>query len=75
MPHIYSAQEEQNIRDVGQSIPHTYATLDNKQEDHHETVIKMDYKLCDQVVSVLIDLGSNYSYVTPDLVDKCGLKK
>jgi hypothetical protein len=28
-----------------------------------------------QVVSILIDHGSNYSYVNPDLVDKCGLNK
>ena len=35
----------------------------------------MGGKLCDQVVSILIDLRSNYSYVSPDLVDKCGLNK
>jgi len=35
----------------------------------------MDNKLCDQVVSIFIDPGSNYSYVSPDLVDKCGLNK
>jgi len=35
----------------------------------------MDGKLCDQVVSILIDPGSNYSYVNPNLVDKCGLNK
>ena len=30
---------------------------------------------CDQVVSILIDPGYNYSYVNHDLVDKCGLNK
>jgi len=35
----------------------------------------MDGKLCDQVISILIDLRSNYSYVSPDLMDKCGLNK
>jgi len=35
----------------------------------------MDDKFCDQVVYILIDLGSNYSYVSPELVDKCGLNK
>eukprot|EP00253_Pinus_taeda_P032681 PITA_32681 len=35
----------------------------------------MDSKLFDQVVYILIDSGSNYSYVNPDLVDKCGLNK
>ena len=49
--------------------------LDNKQENHQEIVIEMDSKLCDQIVSILIDPRSNYSYVSPDLVDKCGLNK
>jgi len=35
----------------------------------------MDDKICNQVVSILIDLGSNYNYINPDLVDKCGLRK
>ena len=35
----------------------------------------MDGKLCDQVVFVLIEPRSNYSYVSPNLVDKCGLNK
>jgi len=35
----------------------------------------MDGKLCDQFVSILIDPGSNYNYVSSDLVDKCVLNK
>ena len=35
----------------------------------------MDGQLCDQVVSIFIDPGSNYSYVSLDLVDKFGLSK
>jgi len=35
----------------------------------------MNGNLCDQVISILIDLGSNCSYVSPNLVDKCGLSK
>eukprot|EP00253_Pinus_taeda_P034736 PITA_34736 len=35
----------------------------------------MEGKLCDRVVSIFIDIESNYSYVSPDLVDKCGLNK
>jgi len=30
-------------------------------------------KLCDKFISILIDPRSNYNYVSPDLVDKCGL--
>jgi len=45
------------------------------QVDHLAYIIEMDNKLCDQVVSILIDPGSNYIYVNPKLVDKYGLDK
>jgi len=35
----------------------------------------VDGKSCDQVVSILIEPRYNYSYVNPNLVDKCGLNK
>lgn len=35
----------------------------------------MNGKIYDQVVFILIDPGSNYSYVNPNRVDKCGLNK
>lgn len=61
--------------DVAQSVPQFYAALDNRQADHQAFIIEMDGKLSDQIVSILIDPRSNYSYVNPDLVDKCSLKK
>jgi len=65
----------QTIRDIGQSVSRIYVALDNRQEDHQASIIEIDGKLCDQVVSILTDPGSNYSYVSPDLVDKCGFNK
>eukprot|EP00253_Pinus_taeda_P019218 PITA_19218 len=49
--------------------------MDNRQDDHQASLIEMDGKLCDQVIYILIDPGSNYSYINPNLVDKCGLRK
>ena len=49
--------------------------MDNSRTYHHASIIEMDDKLCNQVVSILIDPGSNYSYVNSDLVDKCHLRK
>jgi len=60
---------------VGHNIPQIYAIVDNKHADHQASIIEMEGKLCGQVVSILIGLGSNYSYVNPNLVDKCGLRK
>ena len=61
--------------DVGHSIPRIYASLENGQANHPASIIEMDGNLCDQVVYIFIDLESNYSYVSPNLVDKCGLNK
>jgi len=63
------------VGNVGQSVPRIYAALDNKHADHQVSIIEMDSKLCDQVVSIFIEPRSNYSYVNPELVDKCGLNK
>ena len=61
--------------DVGQSIPWIYTALDNRQTDHLTSIIEMEGKICDQVVSILIDPRSNDIYVNLDVVDKCGLCK
>eukprot|EP00253_Pinus_taeda_P005252 PITA_05252 len=52
-----------------------WRALDNKREYYQTSIIEINGKLCDQVISILIDLGSSYSYVSPHLVDKCGLSK
>ena len=69
-PKLYSAQEAETLGDVGPSIPCVYAVVDSKQAKNQASIIEMDGKISDQVISILIDLGSNYSYVSPDLVDK-----
>ena len=61
IPQIYSAQEAHIVGDVGHNIPQIYVTVENKKANHHESIIEMDGKLDDQVVSILIDPGSNYS--------------
>lgn len=35
----------------------------------------MDSNLCYQVISILIEHVSNYSYASPNFVDKCCLSK
>lgn len=60
---------------VGQRIPHIYAVVDNMQVDHQASIIEMDGKLCNQVISIFFYHVSNYNYVSLELVDKCGLIK
>lgn len=60
---------------VGHRNSQIFATMDNMQAGHQTSIIEVDDKICDQVVSISIDPRSNYSYINPNLVDKCGLRK
>jgi hypothetical protein len=55
-------------------MPQIYASLDNKQVDHQDSVVEMEGMIANHLFSILIDLGSNLSYVAPHIVDKCKLK-
>jgi len=74
-PQIYSAQEVQIVGYVGKRFSQIYETLDNRQADHEVSIIEMEGKRCDRVFSILIDPRGSYTYVIPDLVDKCGFNK
>jgi hypothetical protein len=54
-------------------VPQIYATLDNKQDDHEASVVEMEGMITIHLVSILIDPGSNLSYIAPMAVDKCKL--
>jgi hypothetical protein len=55
-------------------MPRIYASLDNNQADHQASVVEMEGMIANRLVSILIDLGSNLSYVAPQTVDKCKLQ-
>jgi hypothetical protein len=54
-------------------MPQIYAVVDNKQVDHQASVVEMEGMITNHLVSILIDLGSNLSYIAPKAVDKCKL--
>jgi hypothetical protein len=71
---VYNIQEATTINDVARSMPRIYATLDNKQADHQVSVVEMEGMIANHLVSILIELGSNLSYVAPQTIDKCKLQ-
>jgi hypothetical protein len=48
--------------------------LDNNQDDHQASVVEIEGMIFDHLVSILIDPGSNLSYIAPKAVDKCKLQ-
>jgi len=65
----------QIVGDVGHKISWIYATFDNKQVDLQASMIEMEGKIYDRVVSILLILDLNYIYTSPELVNKCCLNK
>jgi hypothetical protein len=67
---VYNIQQDTIVNNVASSMPQIYATLDNRQEDHQALVVEMEGMISNHLVSILIDPGSNLSYVAPQIVDK-----
>jgi hypothetical protein len=55
-------------------MPKIYAYLDNNQANHQASVVELEGTIANHLVSILIDIGSNLSYVAPHTVDKCKLQ-
>jgi hypothetical protein len=70
---LYNIQETTTINDVARSMPYIYASMDNKQVDHQALGVDMEGMISNHLVSILIDPGSNLSFVSPQTVDKCKL--
>ena len=51
-----------------------YAAVDKKQDDHQALVVDMEGMITNHLVSILIDPGSNLSYIALRVVDKCKLQ-
>jgi hypothetical protein len=60
---------------VARILPQIYVALDNRQVDHQASMVEMEGTISNHPVSILIDPGSNLSYVTPQTVDKCKLQQ
>ena len=70
---IYNVQESITVNDVAKGVSQIYAALDNNQADHQASVVEMEGMITNRLVSILIDPGSNLSYIAPKVVDKCKL--
>ena len=60
---------------MARTIPRIYAALEDFQEDHQSNVVEVEGKIAKQYVSILIDLRSTHSYITPKIVDICAFNK
>jgi hypothetical protein len=62
---IYNVQEATTVNDMAKSMPRIYVAMYNKQVDHQASMVEMEGMITNHLVSILIDLGSNLSYIAP----------
>ena len=60
---------------VARVVPRIYTALEDSQADHQSSVVEVAGKIVERSVSILIDLGSTHSYITPRVVEICTFKK
>jgi hypothetical protein len=68
---MHNIQEATTVEDMGR----IYAALDDRQVDYQSNMIKVEGKIINQPVSILIDLGAIRCYIDPKIVDRLHLEK
>ena len=71
----YNVQEAGTVGQVARVVPRIYAALEDRQADHHSTVVEVAGKIVEQSISILIDPRSTHSYITPRIMEICAFKK
>ena len=61
-------QEEMTIGDLARTMPRINAALENRQEDYQTSMVEVEGKLNQTLISISIDPGAILSYISPDLV-------
>ena len=52
--------------DLARTMPKINAALENRQEDYQTSMVKVEGKLNQTTISILIDPGASLSYISPD---------
>ena len=71
----HNIQEDETVGQVARTVPRIYVALEDRQEDHHSTVTEVAGNIAEKSISILTDLGSTHSYITPRVVEICAFKK
>jgi uncharacterized membrane protein YcaP (DUF421 family) len=72
---VENIHEASTVGDVGRSLHQINAVMDGRQDNHKSTVVKIEGKINNTRISILIDPGATLSYITPGVVDSNTLKR
>jgi len=72
---FHNLQQASIVGDVGRSMHITHAVVDGRKTDHQSTIMKVEGKIHDNNISILIDRGASFSDITLALVEANKLKR
>ena len=61
------------VGDLARTMPRINAALENRQADYQTSMVEVEGKINQTIISILIDHVSSLSYISPNLVEKCKL--
>ena len=57
------------MEDISRSIPKISAPLENQEEHHQTSMVKIQGMIKDKTICILIDPGASLSYISPRIVE------
>ena len=72
---MHIIQEASTVGEIGRSFHCINTALEDRQADHHSTIVEIEGIVLNHAISVLIDLGATLSYIYPRTVELCQLAR
>ena len=70
---VYNSKDAYTVGDATCNIPRIYEYLENFQANHQSSMIKIEGKINNLPVSILIDSEATFIYVNTNLAQRCTL--
>ena len=65
---IHTMHEEMIAGDIARKMPRINVALENRHADYQTSMVEVEGKLNQTPISILIDPGARWSYISPNLV-------
>ena len=70
---VHTIPEEAIVGDVANEMTRINASLENRHDDHQESMVEIEGMIHNKPISILIDQGDILIYVSPSVVESCNL--
>ena len=72
---VHNLQESSTVGDVGRILHRINVVMDDRQADHHSSIVEIEGKINNTRISFLVYPGAMLSYITPGTMESNKLRK